>query len=68
MSWLAVRRYHFCHAHGSLKIKHEVQSVHRSPAMAAKLADHIWSTREWLLCPVLGSEIIQDTTQPSPDR
>jgi hypothetical protein len=37
-----------------LKSKQEVQVSHRSPAMAAKLADHIWSTREWLLCPVVG--------------
>src|SRR5262249_37325764 len=55
MSWLAVGLYNFCHAHSSLKIKHEGQLLHRSPAMAAKVADHIWSTREWLLCPILGS-------------
>ena len=54
MSWLAVGLYNFCHAHSSLKIKHEGEVSHRSPAMAAKLADHIWATREWLLCPVLG--------------
>jgi hypothetical protein len=54
MSWLSVGLYNFCHAHSSLKIKQEAQVSHRSPAMAAKLADHIWSTREWLLCPVLG--------------
>jgi len=54
MSWLAVGLYNFCHAHSSLQIKHEGQVAHRSPAMAAKLTDHIWSIREWLLCPVLG--------------
>jgi len=54
MSWLAVGLYNFCHAHSSLKIRDEVSIAHRSPAMAAKLADHIWSTREWLLCPILG--------------
>jgi hypothetical protein len=32
----------------------EVRVVHRSPAMAAKLTDHIWSAWEWLRCPVLG--------------
>jgi hypothetical protein len=36
-----------------LKIRHEAQVSHRSPAMVAKFTDHIWSTREWLLCPVL---------------
>jgi IS1 family transposase len=55
MSWVAGGLYNFCHAHSSLKIKQEAQVSHRSPAMAAKLADHIWSTREWLLYPVLGS-------------
>jgi IS1 family transposase len=53
MSWLAVGLYNFCHAHSSLKIQHEAQVSHRSPAMGATLTDHIWSTREWLLCPVL---------------
>jgi len=54
MSWLAVGLYNFCRAHSSLKIRHEAYVSHRSPAMAAKLTDHIWLTREWLLCPVLG--------------
>ena len=54
MSWLAVGLYNFCRAHRSLKIKHEAAVSHRSPAMAAKLTDHLWSTGEWLLCPVLG--------------
>ena len=54
MSWVAVGLYNFCHAHRSLKMQYEAQVVHRSPAMAAKLADHIWSTWAWLRCPVLG--------------
>lgn len=54
MSWVAAGLYNFCHAHRSLQIKAERQVAHQTPAMAAKLADHIWSTREWLLCPVLG--------------
>ena len=53
MSWLSVGLYNFCHVHRSLRIKQEAQISHRSPAMAAKLADHVWSTRQWLLCPVL---------------
>jgi hypothetical protein len=55
MSWVAVGLYNFCHAHSSLKIKQEAQVSHRSPAMAAKLADPIWSTREGLLYPGLRS-------------
>ena len=54
MSWLAVGLYNFGQAHSSLKIQDKVRVVHRSPAMAAKLADHIWSTWEWLRCPILG--------------
>jgi hypothetical protein len=54
MSWLAVGLYNLCRAHRSLKIQDEARVMHRSPAMAAKLADHIWSTWEWLRCPVLG--------------
>lgn len=54
MRWLAVGLYNFCHRHRSLKSQHEAQVSHRSPAMAANLADHIWSTREWWRCPALG--------------
>jgi hypothetical protein len=35
-SWLAVGLYNFCHAHWSLRSKHEGQVSHHSPAMAAK--------------------------------
>jgi hypothetical protein len=54
MRWLAVGWYNFCHAHRSLQIQSEGPVSHQTPAMAAPLADHIWSTREWLRCPVLG--------------
>jgi len=47
MSWLAVGLYNVCHAHRSLQIKSAGQVSHQTPAMAAKVADHIWSTREW---------------------
>jgi hypothetical protein len=53
MRWLSVTLYNFCRAHGSLKGKQEEQVYHRSPAMVAKLADRIWSVREWLLSPIL---------------
>ena len=54
MSWLAVGLDNFCRTHRSLKLQHEAQVAQQSPAMAAKLADHIWTPGEWLLCPVLG--------------
>jgi IS1 family transposase len=53
MSWLSVVQYNFCRAHGSLRIKDETRIQHRTPAMAAGLADRIWATRDWLLMPVL---------------
>ena len=52
MSWLAVGLYNFCQGHSSLKSVQEAQVQHRSPAMAAKLTEHIWTVHEWLLCPV----------------
>ena len=54
MSWLSVVQYNFCRAHGSLKMKDERGIHHRTPAMASGLTNRIWSTREWLLSPVLG--------------
>jgi hypothetical protein len=56
MSWLAVGLYNFCRGHGSVKSIQGTQVQHRSPAMAARLTDHIWTAREWLLCPVLGGQ------------
>jgi hypothetical protein len=54
MSWLSVVQYNFCRAHGSLRIKDDRGFHHRTPAMASGLTDRIWSTREWLLSPILG--------------
>jgi hypothetical protein len=56
MRGLWVGRYNFCRAHSSVKSSQESQVTHRSPAMAAGLTDHIWSTRQWLLHPVLGGQ------------
>ena len=56
MSWVSVGLYNFCWSHSSLKIKQGNQVTHRSPAMAAGVTDHLWSTREWLLRPVLGGQ------------
>src|SRR5918996_2277934 len=54
MSWLSVVQYNFCRTHGSLRIKDERGFQHRTPAMASGLTHRIWSTREWLLRPILG--------------
>lgn len=55
MRWLATTFHNFCWSHRSLRQRWEHgQLQHRSPAMAAGLTGHIWSVREWLLCPVTG--------------
>jgi IS1 family transposase len=56
MSWLSVGHYNFCRPHRSLQIKEDNWVTHQSPAMAAGLTDHIWSTREGLLKPALGGQ------------
>jgi len=53
MSWLSVGLYNFCRGHSSLKSIQDMQVQQRSPAMAARLTDHIWTVHEWLLCPVV---------------
>ena len=55
-SGLSVGLYNVCRPHSSLIIKQADQVTHRSPAMAAGLTDHIWSTRPWLLHPVPGGQ------------
>ncbi len=54
MRWLATTLYNFCWDHSGLRQREEGKVLHRSPAVAAEITDHIWSVREWLLCPVLG--------------
>jgi IS1 family transposase len=56
MSWLSVGLYNFCRGHSSLKSVQDTQVQPRSPAMAARLTAHIWTVREWLLCPVVGGQ------------
>jgi hypothetical protein len=54
----------FCRAHGNLRIKDERGFHHRTPAMASGLTDRIWSTRAWLLSPILGGKD-HHRTQPT---
>jgi hypothetical protein len=56
MPWLAVGLYNFCRGHRRVKHVQDGQVRHRSPAMAARLTDHLWTIREWLLCPVVGGQ------------
>ena len=54
MSWISAVRYNFLHTHRSLRQRTpEGRWEHRTPAMAAGLADHPYSTLELVrLCPV----------------
>ncbi|WP_143301023.1 hypothetical protein [Candidatus Entotheonella palauensis] len=56
MSWLSVVQYNFRWTHGSWQIKDENEIHHRTPAMVSGLTARIWSTRDWLLFPVLGGQ------------
>ena len=56
MSWLSVGLYNFCRPHSSLRMKESSRVIHRSPAVAAGITDHIWSIREWLLKPTFGGQ------------
>ena len=65
MSWLSGGHDNFCRPHSSVKIKQENQVTHRSPAMAAGVTDHLWSTHAWVLQTVLGGRDHRRTL-PSP--
>jgi hypothetical protein len=56
MSGLSVGLYNFCRPHSRVKINQADQVAQRSPALAAGVTDHLWSTREWVLRPVLGGQ------------
>jgi len=43
--------YNFCWPVGTLRVKGDEGWQARTPAMAAGLADHVWSLREWLTYP-----------------
>jgi IS1 transposase len=43
--------YNFCWAVRTLRVKEDGTWRARTPAMAAGLADHVWSLREWLTFP-----------------
>jgi hypothetical protein len=44
MSWLSVGLYNFCRPHSGVTITQADQVTHRSPAMAAVVTEHLWST------------------------
>jgi IS1 family transposase len=54
MSYYTLYRYNFCWPVRTLRIEAaEGRWQQRTPAMAAGLADHIWSSKEWLSYPAI---------------
>lgn len=52
VTYLTIYVYHFCWPVRTSRIKDEKGRWRkRSPAMAAGLAEHVWSTHEWLASP-----------------
>lgn len=52
MTYFVAYSYNFCWPVRTLQVKDERGKWSaRTPAMAAGLADHVWSTREWVLFP-----------------
>ena len=57
MTYLTMYGYNFCWAVRTLRWRDENNRwQRRSPAMAAGLADHVWTWREWFIRPVAQSE------------
>jgi hypothetical protein len=56
MRWWSVGLSNCCRPPSSVNITQADQGTPRSLAMAAGVADHLWSTRAWLLRPVLGGQ------------
>ena len=54
VTYLSMYIYNFCWPVRTLRIKDERECWQsRSPAMAAGLADHVWSISEWLTLPAV---------------
>ena len=54
MTYFTIYSYNFCWAVRTLNERDEHGRVRkRSPAMAAGLADHVWTMREWITTPAV---------------
>jgi hypothetical protein len=52
MTYLTMYGYNFCWAVRTLRVRNAEQKwQERSPAMSAKLTDHVWTWREWFTRP-----------------
>jgi IS1 family transposase len=58
MTYFTMYSYNFCWPVRTLRVKvGEKQYEQRTPAMAAGLADHVWTTREWATYPSIKIKI-----------
>ena len=53
MSWFAGANYNFCRPHRGLRVQEDGRWQSRTPAMAAKLSDHIWTLQEFMRYPLI---------------
>jgi IS1 family transposase len=54
MTYFTMYSYNFCWPVRTLRVKvGEQQYEQRTPAMAADLTDHVWTTREWVTYPAI---------------
>lgn len=61
--------YNFCWSLRTLAIQNDDGSrSHRSPAMAAGLADHVWSLKQWLTFPARGGSNLGTPPIYAPDQ
>lgn len=51
MSGFAVSYYNFCRPHLGLRLQEDGRWYARTPAMAARLSDHVWSLQEFMRYP-----------------
>ena len=58
MSWFATVYYNFCRPHLGLRLQEEGRWQPRTPAMAARLSDHVWSIREFMDYPLLHQSLV----------
>ena len=51
LTYFSLYSYNFCWPVRTLRQREDGRSQARTPAMAAGLADHVWSLREWVTFP-----------------
>jgi len=58
MSWFAASYYNFCRPHLGLRTKTAGRWTKRTPAIAAKISDHVWSLPEFMRYPLTHRRLV----------